>query len=894
MADFLIDSLNIDIYPTTKRSTTFDNKNKSKLNFEPNISGIVSSVTDYSSYIVDGLELQVDSEHTGKFILTAGNCVINGYNIQIKQNISNISIDSDNYLYMYITKDDNGLTGSDNNDTYSSVIIDALSQAKIGDNNYLLIAYIDTNSNINNIKSGKYNLDKISFIETSDSISENYNKDLFTNWLLNDGFIVNDGEINKLEENNKVVIIYKDGTYLKLDSNKTELLKSDLINKDDILSLYIPITIFSLEEHLLEGCTSLQYLTLPFIGTSASNKCTLQDMFNVDPTRIDVKNIKILSTKYLPSGKIYDSIYQNTFRHCSNIEKVFLPDSILSIQAHAFDDASSISEISIPKSVTSIGYRAFKNCTSLRKIYINSIITYDIDAFYNVNLNSTLSNDNGLYINNIDTLIKSTYLVRTSNPIYNGSYVYINGTRIQSLNLNDYKSDSLLDYCCAGLYINDLILGKNITKIGKDSFFNSTVRNVTWNYDSNIESNNYKIQLSDSSFKNCTNLDSFIFNSDSDIKRVSCYKIDKEAFSGCTRLSNLILPGIVYESTLGDLVFNGCSSLKYVYLNLLEDYKRLPILLENSSGNKTSFDNTECYIYFSDVPSTSYGNWKYFWSKYINRIVIDPCLIEYNQESYYISVTGTLNRELIDSAISQVINEDLSPTSLTSFTFNLGQSAETDASINYIGDESFSSYTGLRSITFGLKSSILSIGENAFSNTSLQGEIVLPNSLIEIKYGAFFSCQGLTKINIPANVSIIGGTAFESCSNLTSVDFVNTNDWVYESSNTYTVFDGSSAEYTLTPERAALYLRDTYSSYDWNLKTISYLLNFIDGTNIVETRTVYNNVAICYNNLSLPTLPEREHYIFDGWYINDVKLTQSTVYNYTTNNDATSRWTLQN
>ena len=49
------------------------------------------------------------------------------------------------------------------------------------------------------------------------------------------------------------------------------------------------------------------------------------------------------------------------------------------------------------------------------------------------------------------------------------------------------------------------------------------------------------------------------------------------------------------------------------------------------------------------------------------------------------------------------------------------------------------------------------------------GNYVIPNSVTDIVYGAFYECDGLTDITIPSSVKSIESRAFESCFSLTSV-----------------------------------------------------------------------------------------------------------------------------
>ena len=62
-------------------------------------------------------------------------------------------------------------------------------------------------------------------------------------------------------------------------------------------------------------------------------------------------------------------------------------------------------------------------------------------------------------------------------------------------------------------------------------------------------------------------------------------------------------------------------------------------------------------------------------------------------------------------------------------------------------------------------------GAQLYIDGTLLTELVIPDTITEIKDYAFCGCTNLTSITIPANVTSIGEDAFENCSNLTTVTF---------------------------------------------------------------------------------------------------------------------------
>lgn len=75
------------------------------------------------------------------------------------------------------------------------------------------------------------------------------------------------------------------------------------------------------------------------------------------------------------NGLPVTSIGNSTFKDCSNLKSVKIPNSVTSIGEGAFNGCESLAGITIPNSVSSIGYGAFRCCCSLTSITIPSSVT---------------------------------------------------------------------------------------------------------------------------------------------------------------------------------------------------------------------------------------------------------------------------------------------------------------------------------------------------------------------------------------------------------------------------------------------------------------------------------------------------------------------------------------
>lgn len=100
-------------------------------------------------------------------------------------------------------------------------------------------------------------------------------------------------------------------------------------------------------------------------------------------------NTQITSFNELQYFTGLTSINFYSFKNCSNLTSVVIPESVLSIAEHAFYGCNSLTSVTIPNSVTYIGPLAFISCSSLTSITIpNSVSRIDYQAFQGTGLTS--------------------------------------------------------------------------------------------------------------------------------------------------------------------------------------------------------------------------------------------------------------------------------------------------------------------------------------------------------------------------------------------------------------------------------------------------------------------------------------------------------------------------
>ena len=234
----------------------------------------------------------------------------------------------------------------------------------------------------------------------------------------------------------------------------------------------------------------------------------------------------------LPDGML--SIGNWAFGDCSSLTSITIPESVTSIGEHAFSDCSGLTALTIPEGVTSIEGWAFLHCTSLTSITIPANV---INIGYGV-----LMGCNGLV----------SVIVEVGNPVYDSRY-----------NCNaiiETSSNTLVDGCSITVIPNDITsignrafcycdfatisIPESVTKIEDCAFGCSSLTSIT--IPEGVTS------IGSEAFYRCGSLASITIPE-------SVTSIGESAFYNCRSLTAINIPEGV--TSIGDYAFRSCSSL---------------------------------------------------------------------------------------------------------------------------------------------------------------------------------------------------------------------------------------------------------------------------------------------------------------------------------------------
>ena len=298
--------------------------------------------------------------------------------------------------------------------------------------------------------------------------------------------------------------------------------------------------------------------------------------------------------------------------------------------------------------------------------------------------------------------------------------------------------------------------------------------------------------------------------------------IGYEAFSGCTGLTSVTIPGSV--TSIGERAFNGCIGLTSITIgdsvtsigeSAFSGCSSLESITIPFVGAKAGVTSSDIYQYpFGYIFGTaSYDGGVATEQHYYGSSTSDDAYTTYYIPSSLKSVTVTggnilrgafynctgLTSVTIGNSVTSIgewafsgcsgLTSITIPDSVTSIGDRAFESCELTSIIVVEGNSKYHSVgnclieTATKTLILGCKTSaiptdgsVTSIGYEAFRGCTGLTSITIPDSVTSIGVAAFYYCSDLTSITIPDSVTSIGDMAFSYCSGLTSINFEGTKE----------------------------------------------------------------------------------------------------------------------
>ncbi len=515
--------------------------------------------------------------------------------------------------------------------------------------------------------------------------------------------------------------------------------------------------------------TTLDCAKTTNIGNSAFQNCNKLEKANC-PSATMIGDYAFASCSNLSNLTISsaESLGQCAFQSTLSLKYLALPNTLNSIGTQCFEFSGLTSKTKdtnvfvIPKSVNSLGVNAFHDCNNLRTVEFES--------------GSTLTSISERCFDNCDNLSKVTFperLTRIENIAFWGcaftelefpssiefiGYQAFDGNFKSNLQSIKFKAST------NNLTIQSMAFqnSKGLTSlvIEDSSTATLTIEGYAFGGCFNLTTltlpDRNETKLNNNVFENCTNLKSIIItNSKSDLH------IGNNCFRNCTSLGNTLTLENRKRISLGDYAFSNCSGLKKMIIEDIDIKMWTSVFSGCSSLSEIEVKESSTPLYMSSsvfsgcpIKALDFSSRPVWLGKLVN-------------------MDDTGNNDQISWGSGSIFQNC---TSLSEIKF-----CENSTMGNYIGNNSFSGCTSLRSVSWG--SSITNIGNKAFDSTALTNVDLSSCSKLTALNG-FSNCTSLISVLYPTSITSIGVSCFSGSTSLTTVGS--------SSSNTNVVYLSSS------------------------------------------------------------------------------------------------------
>ena len=449
-------------------------------------------------------------------------------------------------------------------------------------------------------------------------------------------------------------------------------------SQSGLTEVILPPSVTSIGTLAFGNCDNLEYVYLPASVISIEgNAFTGTSIWTIE---VDQEN-----PVYDSRGGCNAIIQTDINKLITGCKSTVIPDDVVSIGVSAFENATGLTTINLPSSVESIGEYAFANCSGLTTIYAERPLPPTI--YGNTFLNMVHSNVT------VNVLCGALSDYKNA-EIWSGlSFNYVDPCNIVFADANvkaicvtnwDTNRDGELSYAEAAAVTTLNPSGENNSSVFKGNT-NITSFNELQYFTGLTNIGTY-------SFMNCSNLTSIILPS-------TVTTLGIGVLRGCSRLVSVTLPESLSE--IGSAMFQLCSALTQI---------DIPGSVTQIKGLAFSgCTNLNSIVVPASVTNVLYNAFNNCLS--LESIVVESDNTVYDSRNGCNAIIKTATNELVIGCDNTEIPDD-----------------------------------------------VVTIGANAFYGRSQMTSITLPASVTNIGNQAFYSCIGLTEMHVMGSTPPALGT----------------------------------------------------------------------------------------------------------------------------------------
>ncbi len=535
----------------------------------------------------------------------------------------------------------------------------------------------------------------------------------------------------------------ENATYVPKSLSMVRIISENIVTNafydcNNIKSIYVFNGVKKIEKGAFVGCSSLEKITLPFIGESI-NATNEKSLFGYIFGITNYTGSTATEQYYTNGGKVIyyiptslktvtingASIGYGAFYNCNNLTTISIPEEITIINDYAFYNANNLLSIIIPETVLTIGKFAFANCSKLMSVEFEE--------------NSELTSIGESAFQNCSSLV-NVNLPKSLIDIKESAFYGCSG--LTSINISngirEIKNNTF--YGATSLAIVIIEEDSILTTIGKLAFYNCKNLEVINLPDSVID-------IADDAFNNCSKIIYEIYNGN--LKYLGKWlfgTVDKE-----------ISEAVLEEDTIGIYysAFKNCNELTSVTIP-----KELRFIMKNAFYGCTNLSIVKFPI---DIEIEYIGSYAFAYCSKLSSLTIPQNVKKIGSNI----LEGCSNlRKLELPFVGESVDAE-GTNALFGYLFGTNSYSNSQSTLQYYTFNSGVTYyvpKGLEEVEITGKE----LKYGAFYNCDMIKNIKFDN-IISIGNYAFYNCTGLEKVIIPESTSKIGSSAFSNCHNLINV-----------------------------------------------------------------------------------------------------------------------------